>query len=222
MQVLSERLCQTIRQRFDHDRAVVVVLGLESRRELVHAKAGRNRERADMVLGRTDKVGKREIWLVVAVVDLLAQHRKARAVLEDDVVALGGRGPETVDAFGPQPVVGLDLVEHLLGVPKQLARDRAVRRALQDGGELSLQLPGVEEKGPVDVLAQLRDPGFDDLCAYEGRRGQVVESELQPLRARIHEREQGAPRGGVLSSEPLLERLVVAVEHVTAVLVKEV
>ena len=175
-----------------------------------------------MVLGRTDKVGKREIWLVVAVVDLLAQHRKARAVLEDDVVALGGRGPETIDAFGPQPVVGLDLVEHLLGVPKQLARDRAVRRALQDGGELSLQLPGVEEEGPVDVLAQLRDPGFDDLRAHKGRRGQVVESELQPLRARIHEREQGAPRGGVLSSEPLLQRLVVAVEHVTAVLVKEV
>src|SRR5437660_11394398 len=124
------------------------MLGLESLRELVHAKAGRNRERADMVLGRTDKVGKREIWLVVAVVDLLAQHRKARAVLEDDVVALVVRVPETVDAFGPQPVVGLDLVEHLLGVPKQLARDRSLRRAFHAGVGLYLLVHVVVVAGP--------------------------------------------------------------------------
>src|SRR5918997_5198925 len=50
MEVLGERLCQTVRERLDHDRPVVVVLALVPARELVGA-VDRDGESADVVAG---------------------------------------------------------------------------------------------------------------------------------------------------------------------------
>ena len=47
VQLLGERLGEAVGERLDHDRVVVVVLGLEARGELVGAEAGGDRERAD-------------------------------------------------------------------------------------------------------------------------------------------------------------------------------
>src|SRR5438067_1134974 len=84
----------------------------------------------------------------LTMIDLLAQHRKAHAVLEGKVVAVRPRRPEAVHAACLQPAVGLDLVEQLLCVPEQLPRCRAVGWAVEDRGVLALQLPSMEEEGP--------------------------------------------------------------------------
>jgi len=74
------------------------------------------------------------------VVGLLPQHRQTHPVVEHDVVALRVRAPESVDAFCSQPALGLDLVQQLLGVAEELARCGAMRWALEDRRELSLEL----------------------------------------------------------------------------------
>jgi hypothetical protein len=56
------------------------------------------------------------------VVDLLPEHGKAHAVVQDYVVAFGPRSPETVNTFRAKPTLGLDLVKQLLGMAEQLAR----------------------------------------------------------------------------------------------------
>src|SRR5207253_2307524 len=71
----------------------------------------------------------------------------------------------------------------------QLARGRL----LEDGGELPLQLPRVEEELPVDVFAQRRELRLDDPCAGERRRGQVVERQLLTVRARLLDGKERLP-----------------------------
>src|SRR5438094_564474 len=58
---------------------------------------------------------------------------------------------------GAQPVLGCDALEHRLGVVEQAARGRSVLRVIEDGGKLADQLPGGEERRPVDVVAKLGD-----------------------------------------------------------------
>ena len=76
------------------------MLGREAVGELVGAEPRRDRERAHMVdearLGGRHEVGEGAVRPRVGVVDLLAQHREAHAVLEHEVVALG-------DAAGQKP-----------------------------------------------------------------------------------------------------------------------
>ena len=104
----------------------------------------------------------------------------------------GGKGgPPTgsygdgVDTFRTQPAFGLDLGQQLLGVAEQLARRGAVRGALEDGGELSLQLPRVKEECPVDVLAQRGELRLDDPRSGERRCREVVEAERPALVTRL-------------------------------------
>ena len=91
---------------------------------------------------------------------LLAEEAEARLVviLDNDVVAVGRRRPEAVDAARGEQAVPDDLVEQLLRVVVELARLRPV----EDRRELALQLPGVEEELPVDVLAQRLERRLDE------------------------------------------------------------
>src|SRR5207249_5902892 len=113
------------------------------------------------------------------------EHRQVHSVVEDDVVAVRARTPEAVDASRTHPTLLLDLLEQLFGVAEKLACGGAVGGAVQDGGELPLQLPRVEEEGPVDVLAQLRQLRLDHPRAGEWRRRQVIEPERPPLVTRL-------------------------------------
>src|SRR4029079_10817954 len=56
--------------------------------------------------------------------------------------------------------------------------------------ELPLQLPGVEEELPVDVVAQRRQVGLDDTRARELGYVKVGERDTLPVRPRLGEREQ--------------------------------
>src|SRR5207248_8273536 len=66
----------------------------------------------------------------------------------DDVVAAGRSRPETEDAAGDEELLVDDPVEQPLRVVVELPR----RRLVEDLRELALQLPGVEEELPVDVV----------------------------------------------------------------------
>ena len=85
MQVLGERLGEPIGQRLDHDRVVVVVVGLELAHQLVGADAGGHGEHADVVrhaaLARRDEVGQRAVRLLVGDHLLLPQHRQPRQLV---------------------------------------------------------------------------------------------------------------------------------------------
>ena len=63
VEMLGERLGEAIGERLHHDRAVVVVLGLEPLDQIVGAEPGRHGERAEVVgqadLERRDVVGER-------------------------------------------------------------------------------------------------------------------------------------------------------------------
>src|SRR5204862_8036768 len=142
-----------------------------------------------------------QVWLVVAVVHLLAEHREPDAVVEGDVVAVGARRPEAVDTGRPQPALRLDLVQQLLRVAEQLASRRALGRAVQDRRVLALELPGVEEERPVDVLAQLCERWLDDLSSGERGVRQALKGQPKLLSARVAKGQQRAPRRGVLRAQ---------------------
>ena len=99
VEVLGERLGEPVGERLDHDRVVVVVLGLEAGGELVGADARGDRERAEVVAGGRDEVGEAAVRPRSPYVGLLAQERRsASPSRRHDVVAVGRRGPEPVDA----------------------------------------------------------------------------------------------------------------------------
>ena len=164
---LGERLGEPVGQRLDQDRVVVVEVVLERLDPLRQADAGGDREPADVVGADRCRPARRSrratVGDAVAVLALLAQvvqHgaalERSSSVVDDDVVAVGVGREEAVDAAGGQPLLGDDLVEHLLGVVVELARRLAAGRAVEDVGELALHLPGVEERLPVDVARAAR------------------------------------------------------------------
>ena len=63
VQVFGERFGQPVGQRLGHDRVVVVVIAVELRGQLVAADAGRDGERAEVILAaavdRGDEIGQR-------------------------------------------------------------------------------------------------------------------------------------------------------------------
>ena len=131
------------------------------------------------------------------------------SLVQDDVVALGVRGPEAEHAPRSEEPLVNDPVEQALRVVEELAR----RGLLEDRRELALQLPGVEEELPVDVLAERGEVGLDQAAAGELRHGQVVERDAVPVRARLRERQQRlALLLGVQVAQPILVGAVLGVE----------
>ena len=161
--------------------AVVVVLGREARGELVGAVDRRpRRRRVESSAGR-HVVGEAAVRPAVAVVRLLAEEAEARPA-EHDVVALGVRGPEAVDARAPaasrRATISSSTAERVV---VELARRRAARGS-----------PGTCPSGPrrgrrtaSRLRHELRELGLDDPRARERRRGQVVEVDAVAVRPRL-------------------------------------
>src|SRR5262249_3809991 len=117
--------------------------------------------------------------------------------------------PEAEDAArGEQPLVD-DAVEQALGVVPELPRGRL----LENRGKLALELPGVEEELPVDVLAERPEVGLHEPVTGELRHRQVVECEAKAVLACASERQQRlALLLGVEVAEPVLVGAVLDVE----------
>ena len=156
-------------------------------------------------------------------IHLLAQHREAHPAVEDQVVGLGAGRPEPVDTARRQQLAGHDLVQQLARRPKELARRGAHLRMLEDGRETSLQLPGVEEEGPVDVGDQCLQVGFERAQAREGRLVQALEGEASPVLARgLQGKDRPRHLFRVLDPQLLLELPVVLVQDGLSAGVEEV
>src|SRR5712691_6887959 len=95
VQVLRERLGEAVGERLDHDRAIVVVVGLVARGELVRT-VDRDGERPEVIVALSHKVREAAIRPRVAVVGLLTQEAESRPFLEEDVVSVRARRPEPV------------------------------------------------------------------------------------------------------------------------------
>ena len=121
---------------------------------------------ADAAVARRDEVGERQVRLAVRHLLLLAQHVEAQDLgavgpfraIQHDVVAVGVRRPEAVDAARRDQPLADDAIEQRAGVLVELARRGAVLRMIEDGREASLQLPRREEERPVDVRHQVFEP----------------------------------------------------------------
>ena len=169
MQALGEGFGEAVGQRLDHDRRIVVVRALEALGDLVLADAGGDDEGADVVgdaaLARRDEIGERHIGAPFAPRELLAQRvqhrdRLARAPRRrrrrmSSPTALAGQKPTT--ALARNQFSRDDAVEHRLRVVEQLRAAGAVLCVVEDRGKLALQLPGLEERRPVDIATQLGD-----------------------------------------------------------------
>ena len=188
---LRERLGQAIGQRFRHDGVVVIVVALKARHHLGNSDAGRDREPADVVddvaLLRGHEVRQSQIPARVRLL-LLPQCVKARDDLaarligvDLDVVSHRVGRPETVDSARMKETVFDDLAKELPPVVVKLFRARLV----EDLGVLSAQLPGGEERIPVD----------EGLDALERHIVEHVNAEKGRALGRKRQRRPAAARG---------------------------
>ncbi|MPL88384.1 hypothetical protein SDC9_34404 [bioreactor metagenome] len=201
VQQLGQRLGDAVGQRLDHDRAVIVIRALVARGDFLLLGARRHHEAADMVghARRADEIGKRHVRPALALAGLLAQRvqggKRRLAVLageQPDVVALGIRRPEAHHRLGVEPLLGDDAVKHRLRVGEQRARRRALLLVLEDARIDALQLPGLEERGPVDIARDLgqipvgQNPGAQEA---RRRRGIARPVDRQRIRPRLGQRQ---------------------------------
>ena len=166
MQPLREGLCQAIGQCLQHDRAVVVLHRLELGEFPLDAQSRGDGERAGIVLDprilRRDEVGQTIVGLARRPNVLLPEvaprqcDRGARRVgVELDVVADRIGRQDGDDAAGGKPASLDDALEHRLALRVDVARDLAHDRIVKDRGKRSRELPGLEERRPVDSTREL-------------------------------------------------------------------
>ncbi len=88
MDVLGERLCQSIGQGLGQDRVVLVMIGIELLDQLIAAMARRDGKRPDVILAarllRRDVIGQRAEILLPWTLPLLTQHREGQRKGSDD------------------------------------------------------------------------------------------------------------------------------------------
>ncbi len=184
------------------NRRVVVVVALEPAGELVGADAGGDDEAAQVVgvgADRRDKVGERQADRFVL---LLARHREpgelaaARGVgwVVDDDLVFGGRvgREEPVGAVRSEQLLGDDAVEQRLAIGEDLTRGGRLLGIVEDRRVAARELPGVEERRPVDPADQLVERHGDVAGAQERRHrdGLRIERQLLLATPRLVERQQ--------------------------------
>src|SRR6185503_8311973 len=168
------------------------------------ADAGGHGERADVVATsgalRRDEVRERVVRLTRRLALLLAQevqprqHARARFIRVDlDVVVIDAVGREQADhAPRSQPALADGLLEQATRVRVQVARLLADLRVGEDVRELAAELPGVEERHPVDVARQIFERVVvEDTHAEEARHRRHVRipAAVETVGARLCDRQ---------------------------------
>ena len=147
---------------------VVVVGPLEALGDLVLADAGRDGEGADVVgnaaLARRDEIGQRDIGAALALRRAAGAACAARRSAASRVSSANSTMSSPSALAGQKPTTALRAAascsptmrsQHRLRVGEQLARRGAVLRVVEDRRIVAGQLPGLEERRPVDVVDQL-------------------------------------------------------------------
>ena len=161
VQQLGECLRQPVRQRLGHDRVVVVVVLLEFLADRFQADAARHGKGTDIIWNtgclRRDEIGQSLIELPRRLRRLIAKRVKHRQIfrarfvhIDFDVVSDTVGREEAVDATRSEQLAADDLVQQCLRVVEQFLGLRADGRILEDFWIAPAQLPGVEERRPID------------------------------------------------------------------------
>ena len=213
VQPLREGLGEAVRERLGHDRAVVVVGGLEPAHQRVDPVARGDRERADEV--RRRPTGPR------------SRRRTGSAARRPSPSAGAARGSGRAPSSAPRPPrarcrrpawrwparsrrpraprsspSSTIRASSAPGVVVQLAGVRAHHGVGQDRRERAPQLPGREERPPVDPVHELRRAGSARTCARRGTTAAAASSTSPaagrfaraPRRATAASRGRPAPR----------------------------
>ncbi|OPZ09737.1 MAG: hypothetical protein BWZ08_00202 [candidate division BRC1 bacterium ADurb.BinA292] len=168
VQPLGEGLGQSVGQCLDHDRLVIIVIGLELGDQFGDAMARRDGKPAEIVepaaFARRDEIGQAVVRFAVGALPLLAQEvergKQAAAAfvgVDFDIIADGVGRMEENDAAGAQTALANDALEQPARVVIELAGFGAPLGMIQNPGEDPLHLPGVEERSPVDVTDEFVD-----------------------------------------------------------------
>ena len=195
---LGERLDQSIGERLEQDRGVVVVVGFEARSDLDLLRPGSDDESTDPVvdlrLDRRDVIGEAEVGAAVCLRGLLTDAVHASSLggaglvdVHHYVVAVGVGGPEANDSFRTEPVVGDDLVEHRERVVVERAGSVGELGIGEHLGELAANAPRAKERCPVDVGHEFGDVVVVEHSGADERRlgdGRVVERGVEAVGAR--------------------------------------
>ena len=209
---LRERLRQPVRERLEKDRVVIVVARLKRGNAGVNAMAGRHSERANPVANprrcRRDKIGQRHVRPTIALGHLLTDavdgsHRSAAAFRlggpDRDIVADGTGREESDHRPRGEPLLRHDAGQHRLRVVPEASGGFADDRILQDVRIVAGQLPGLEERRPVNARHEVfQRPAVEYRYARPVRhrrhgRGPV---DLHPVSARIRQRHQSRGLAG--------------------------
>ena len=158
---------EPVGERLHQDGGIVVVGAREALGDRLLLDAGGDDEAADIVLlaavsGATKSASAR-FGLAVALGELLAQREEGgevafRALVgeQPDVVADRVGRPEADHRLRREPALLDDLAQHRLRVVEELARGGPLLLVIEDCRIAALQLPGLEERRPVDVAGELR------------------------------------------------------------------
>ena len=141
------------------------------------------------------------------------KRRFARIVgKQQQVVVIDAVGGEQAEhGTRLQPFLAHDLLEHVARIVVQRRRGLADRLVTENRGILAVELPGVEEGHPVDVIGQHRevDTVVDAHAAERGLRRHVgAPVDLVAALARLLQRQ--------LRCEPRLARMLLAAARILA------
>src|SRR5665213_158754 len=206
VQTLRKSLGQPVGQRLDHDGGVIVIGALETVGDLVLTDAGGNREGPDVIgqlaVARRHEIAERLVEAALAFGQLLTQRMKhsdgraARLVgIDLDIVANAIGGTEAGHRARLEPALGDDLVQHGARVRSTKTRGRPEFGVVENGGVFAVQLPGLEERRPVDEIHQLGDRiigqrlGADEAWLWRHIGARPVE--LERVAARLAKRQPG-------------------------------
>ena len=181
MEPLGRRLGEAVGDRLDEDRRIVVLGLVEAGAEGIAPVTGGASEGAEVVVAtapdRGDEVGEGMEGVLPLPLPLLPEGVDAAELLrprlvgvEEDVVALGIGGEESVHAAGLEAPLGHDAIQQLAGIlvePAGLGADHGV---IEDRRKLPLQLPGLEERRPIDVGNELRQGDRVETADSQERR----------------------------------------------------
>src|SRR5215475_11615231 len=176
MQILSERFSQSVRQRFGHGRAVVVVLALELLGELIGAMNGdcksteviRERTLPACIgrhlagLVRRNVIGQAMIELVRSLLHLLTQKIKrgyffsvSVISVKVNVVADGVCRPKSIDPARNQEILCYNPFKELLRIVEKCTRFFSDLWIIENGRVTTAQFPCMKERRPIDILDQI-------------------------------------------------------------------
>ena len=162
---LGKGLSKSVRQCFRHDGAIIIARFFKAFGDIVFAMTGGHGKTANIVGTFGNKISQRIIGAFfirpIRTQHLLAQCVQAGAlfssciiIVNDNIITITRRRPKADDRFGSQPFFVNHLVEHGLCVFEQIGRRIADNVIGQNRRIAAMQIPALEERRPVNIIAQ--------------------------------------------------------------------